>query len=121
MLCAGDEWVISADQPWVYRSQGVQRSNTTKVPGTQQVPFAIGGNSSFPSDWAVAAVLVYNADLSTAQITAIEDYLAASYGLTLARAIAPSPPPVPPPPAPPAPPPPVTAVPPSKQTMGSVV
>lgn len=37
----GDDWVLSSDQPGVYRSQGVLRSFSTKTTFTQQIQLAV--------------------------------------------------------------------------------
>ena len=71
----------------------MQRSSTTLARVDASVPLGINIYPGQTSHWAVAALLVYDADLSTQQIVAIEVYLRVTYGLTLERAVAPSPPP----------------------------
>ncbi len=92
-VCPGRHLQISSDQPWNYRSNGVQRSSTTKTAVTKQIQMSINTAPDQASDWAVAAVLIYDTDLTTSQMMSIEDYLSVTCGIGLGRTIQPSPPP----------------------------
>ena len=76
----GSNWVMSTDQRYLYRSNGVLRGTA----GGGFVPTQIGvnagyaGNSEF-SDWACAETIVYNRQLSQDEIDSTENYLNAKY------------------------------------------
>ena len=69
-------WVVSTDQRNLYRSNGVNRSSASYSLGIGYSP--IGMNTLTPplerSDWAVAAVAVYNCELTLAEILTVEDH-----------------------------------------------
>ena len=74
----GDNWVLSASYRNTYRSNGVTRGIS-------------GGDSNFypmainyvreTSDYQIAEVIIFNRELSTSEVTQVEDYLAKRYGL----------------------------------------
>jgi hypothetical protein len=77
-------WVMSTDQPYMYRSNGTLRNDTNAsggdVPLTGNIPRGINILSSGEvSDWAVAEIIVYNRTLSSTEILAVEAYLRAKY------------------------------------------
>lgn len=75
-----DAWVLATDQMSLFRSQGVQRSTRgTSMSGP--ITPCINCYSSQSSDWAVAAVLVYDRLLDLGTIVEVEGYLADLYGL----------------------------------------
>lgn len=88
-------WVLSTDQQRLYRSQGVQVSPPEDgMLSDIAVQLTINGYNEFEgleslwlSDWAMAAMIVYNRELSLAEITAVEDYFSTLYGLPLERAL----------------------------------
>jgi alpha-tubulin suppressor-like RCC1 family protein len=75
----GAEWVVSAHRNADYRSQGVSRTVTS---ASSTARLCINRSAVYPtevSDWAVAEVLVYNRNLSDAEVAAVEAYLDAKY------------------------------------------
>jgi large repetitive protein len=76
-------WLLSSDQNTVYRANGVQVS--TKTNGMSfSGPLTVNGSNGGPkraSDWQVAEVLVYEGELTLAQIQQLENYFARTYGL----------------------------------------
>ncbi|MEI6743537.1 MAG: fibronectin type III domain-containing protein, partial [bacterium] len=76
-------WLLSSDQNAVYRANGVQVS--TKTNGMSfSGPLTVNGSNGGPkraSDWQVAEVLVYEGELTLAQIQQMENYFARTYGL----------------------------------------
>ena len=84
----GNAWVVSADQPAMYRSQGFDR--TVTAPGTFETGqmninwskyYTSYNYYEVTSDWAVAEIIVYNRTLSNAEIATVEQYLFARYNL----------------------------------------
>ena len=76
-------WLLSSDKNTVYRANGVQVS--TKTNGMSfSGPLTVNGSNGGPkrtSDWQVAEVLVYEDELTLAQIQQMENYFARTYGL----------------------------------------
>ena len=73
----GNQWVLSTDQRLMYRSNGTNRTTGT---GTESTTLTINyGNSSDKSDWAVAEVIVFNRELTSAEYLSVEAYLSAKY------------------------------------------
>lgn len=83
----GTNWVLSADQQYMYRSQGVNRTNVARgVLADYQPPeLTINGFPNTPSDWAMATLLIYRGELSNAQVVAVEDALSSTYDLAMDR------------------------------------
>lgn len=82
-----NDWLVSTDQVSLYRSQGVQRWAQGQYYGDlKPVPLCIGCWPDQPSDWAVAAVLVYNWELPPSGLDVMEEYLHVQYGVRLDRA-----------------------------------
>lgn len=88
----GDSWVVSADRPWRYRSQGVDRAQWGDGAGPYS-PFQLSINaqqlmSGVPherSDWAVAAMILYRRQLSESEVAWVEDWISSTYGVGLER------------------------------------
>lgn len=77
----GTNWVISSDQNNLYRSQGVNRTVANYANGAN-ASLAINHGSYVsvePSDWAVAAVIVFNRTLTTNEIVQVETFLNRRY------------------------------------------
>lgn len=90
----GHNWVLSTDQQWVYRSQGVDRTTIARGEASSTpFPLTINGYPPYPgqaypgqaSDWGVAAVVVYRGELGAAQMAEVEDWLSQVYGVVLGR------------------------------------
>lgn len=80
-------WLLSTDQQWTYRSQGVDRTTVARgEPSSAAVRLCINCAGIQESDWAVGAVLVYAGELSALQMQQVEDYLSVLYGVPLERA-----------------------------------
>ncbi len=75
----GNNWVISSDKHNFYRSNGVTRG--TSGNGTYNTLVDI--NSSEPSDFQIAEVILYNRSLTISEIQQIEAYLSNKYGIGL--------------------------------------
>jgi hypothetical protein len=75
-------WMLSSDQSTLYRAQGVQQGSTTPYTGSS---FAIGVNVFDPSDFDVAAIIIYARAFSTSEMMEMEDFLADLYKLPLNR------------------------------------
>lgn len=71
----------------MYRSQGVDRTNIAKgAPGTQQIGLCINCyHAGEQSDWAAFLFIVYNRELNTSEIIAVEDYISSTYAIPLRR------------------------------------
>ena len=90
--CCGYNWVLSTDQNGLYRANGVQKSTSAGGSSSNQLGInSSGGGYAQPSDWAVAAAIVFSRTLSTVEITMMENWLSQLYGLT-ATVSAPYPP-----------------------------
>ena len=77
----GDNWVLSTNYYSNYRSNGISR--TLYAGGdTALRPIAINHYSGEKSDFQVAEILVFDYKLTDAQILKVEDYLAATYGIS---------------------------------------
>jgi hypothetical protein len=78
MLCGLD--------PFRYRSQGVRRTSTAK-PASYSLAnrISVNGQNSQPSDFAIAAILVYSRELSFEEVLTMEDHLSSLYGIALER------------------------------------
>ena len=79
--CCGYNWVLSTDQNGLYRVNGVQKSTNAGGSGYSQLAInsAYGSYGPELSDWAVAAVVVFNRTLSAAEITTMESWLSQLY------------------------------------------
>ena len=78
----GDDWVFSTDQRYLYRSNGVTRG--AGIGGGTSRQLSINwGNTSQPSTFGVAEVIVYNRQLLFSEYTNIENYLNLKYTATL--------------------------------------
>ena len=81
----GDTWVLSTDQRDMYRSNGTDRTSSVYSNGAaDQLSINYGshtgsGTESETSDWAVAEVIVYDRELTSAEYQAVEAYLNAKY------------------------------------------
>ena len=76
----GTDWVISSDSYQTYRSNGVSR--VTSAGGTSDLPsLAINRFNTNPenSDFMIADIIIFNSQLSSSQITTIENYLMVMY------------------------------------------
>ena len=85
--CCGYNWVLSTDQNGIYRANRVQRS--TSGGGSASANMVVNVNEQ--SDWAIAAVIVYNRTLTSAEYNSVENWLSVAYSLT--ATITPPPPP----------------------------
>jgi hypothetical protein len=81
----GSNWVLGTSFASNYRSNGVSRGTSG---GTATLsPLTINNGTYYTtqaSNFEVAEVLIFNTQLSLAQIAQVEDYLAVSYGITIA-------------------------------------
>ena len=74
----GSIWVVSTDQRNIYRSNGVERGTITN--GTSaHLSINHSNNNSEYSDWAVAEVIIYDRNLTTAEMEDVEAYLDNKY------------------------------------------
>ena len=74
----GRNWVMSTDQNFLYRSNGVTRGSSGGDGLTTRLALNTGGYPE-PSDWQCAEVLVYNRTLSLGEIQQVESYLQFKY------------------------------------------
>ena len=77
-------WVMSTDQPYLYRSNGTSRGNIRSgedAPLASNSPRSMATNVAAyePSDWAIAEIIVYDRTLSSTEILTVEAYLRAKY------------------------------------------
>jgi len=77
----GANWVLSASQNSLYRSNKVTRG--TAGGGTSTRLGVNDGSALEVSDWQTAECIVYNTHLSSGDYIAVEDYLNSKYGLGL--------------------------------------
>jgi len=83
----GLNWVMSTDQPYLYRSNGTRRNDTdqsgVEAPLVSNSPRGVtintGSSPTEISDWAVAEIIVYDRTLSSTEILTVEAYLRAKY------------------------------------------
>ena len=74
----GRNWVMSTDQNFLYRSNGVLRGSSGGSGLTTRLGLNTGANGE-PSDWQCAEVLVYNRTLDFTEIAKVESYLQFKY------------------------------------------
>jgi hypothetical protein len=80
----GTNWVISVDQQYFYRPNGDTDHEGTAGGGL--IPSVIGINlnsNEKTSSWQLAEVIVYDRELSGAEIESMESYYGTKYGITL--------------------------------------
>jgi hypothetical protein len=77
----GTNWVISADQRNIYRSQGVSRTLANYTNGSSASLSINHGLFTEYSDWACSCVIVYNRELSTNEIIQVETFLMRRYNI----------------------------------------
>lgn len=78
----GTAWVLSTDQNNIYRSQGVDRTIAAGgTPSYGRLAVNTGNIPSETSDWAIAAVAVYNRTLTLAEIRQVEYFLNTRYAV----------------------------------------
>eukprot|EP01083_Nonionella_stella_P047795 127939_1 len=78
----GSDWVFSTDQRNMYRSNGVDRtiSSQTSSHANEQYRLSINvGRLGGPSDFAIAAIIVFDYELSLDEYGCVEQYLFMKY------------------------------------------
>eukprot|EP01083_Nonionella_stella_P313608 1126540_1 len=79
----GSNWVFSTDQRNMYRSNGIDRtiaSQSSKYANNQyRLCINTGNYPTQPSDFAIAAILVFDYELSLNEYECVEEYLFAKY------------------------------------------
>ena len=76
----GDNWVLSTDQKNMYRSNGIDRTESGISGGlSAQIGINYSNQSVSYSDWACAEVIIYDRELTSAEYEAVEAYLNAKY------------------------------------------
>jgi uncharacterized repeat protein (TIGR02543 family) len=81
----GNNWVLGTSFASNYRSNGVSRGTSGGT--TPLGPLSINYGTYFASqssNFEVAEVLIFNSQLTAAQIAQVEDYLSVTYGITIA-------------------------------------
>ena len=73
----GTNWVVSIDKHNYYRSNGTTRGTS----GNGAYSTAVDLNSSEPSSFQIAEVIVYNRALTDSEIATVESYLRTKYGI----------------------------------------
>jgi hypothetical protein len=81
----GNAWVVSTDQNNMYRGQGINQTIGTPTGcASSQISINHGtSQSTEPSDWAVAEVMVYNRTLTATEYGIVEAYLMAKWYNTI--------------------------------------
>lgn len=82
----GTDWVLSTDQNYLYRSNGVQRG-TGSSGSAPQIGLNYGAYNEY-SAWQCAEVIVFNRHLTSAEYTKVEQYLSFKYGIALNGTVA---------------------------------
>ena len=82
----GDHWLLSTDTVRMYRANGtiVKSGNNNfndMVTSKWTINAGSHANENERSDWACAAMLHYNRDLSLVEIQLVESWLASMYGV----------------------------------------
>lgn len=77
----GDNWVISTDYAYNYRSNGVDRVTAANTGDSYLRPIGVNWDGTEPSDFQIAEVIIYDKLLSISEIKRVEDYLATTYGI----------------------------------------
>lgn len=88
-----DGWLLSTDQHYMYRSQGLDRTlpqvaaqaSNVSAPRSPVTGACINCQSNVSSDWALAALVAYSRELSLYEMMQVEDHLAALYDVPLDR------------------------------------
>ncbi len=69
-----EDWFLSTDQNSLFRSNGVDKSNTGAIENNGLPSLAVN-DGVFPtqvSNWEIAEILIFNASLSTSQVEIVE-------------------------------------------------
>lgn len=80
----GNNWVIGASFEYNYRSNGTSRGSSGGVNYMPPMSINYGNYPAERSDFEVAEVLIFDYKLSATQLAQVENYLAQSYGVSLA-------------------------------------
>ena len=83
----GTDWVLSTDQNYLYRSNGVQRG-TGSSGSAPQIGLNYGSFTGEYSDWQCAEVIVFNRHLNATEYGQVEQYLSYKYGIALNGTVA---------------------------------
>ena len=100
--CCGSNWVLSTDQNDLYRANGFDkfddRTQSEVMSSSNRLAVNIHewGQYGDSSDWAIAAVVVFNRTLSDAEISSVERWLAQLYRLSIRTTDPTKPPSLPP-------------------------
>eukprot|EP00798_Chlamydomonas_sp_ICE-L_P030983 gene30983-7090_t len=80
----GDEWVVSCDTKQLYRSNKVQRNNQIFIGNSTRLTINYGKFVAVESsDWACADVIVFDRELTNAEMLGVEEYLYKKHSLTI--------------------------------------
>eukprot|EP00798_Chlamydomonas_sp_ICE-L_P029856 gene29856-17951_t len=80
----GDEWVVSCDTKQLYRSNKVQRNNLIVNGNSTRLTINYGDFVAVESsDWACAEVIVFDRELTNAEMLGVEEYLYKKHSLTI--------------------------------------
>lgn len=75
-----NNWVLGVDQNNYFRTNKVDRYTGTPA-GTTYSRLAINGHDAIGSNCHIAEIIIYDRTLSAAEITVVENYLSAKYGV----------------------------------------
>jgi hypothetical protein len=81
----GTDWVISTDQRYLYRSNGVTRGTNGSSEGDLTINM---GQYSETSDWQCAEVIIFDRQLTQSEYEDVEEYLSKKYNIPLNGAVA---------------------------------
>eukprot|EP00798_Chlamydomonas_sp_ICE-L_P005484 gene5484-5568_t len=80
----GDEWVVSCDTKQLYRSNKVQRNNLIVNGNSTRLTINYGDFVAVQSsDWDCAEVIVFDRELTNAEMLGVEEYLYKKHSLTI--------------------------------------
>jgi hypothetical protein len=81
----GTDWVISTDQRYLYRSNGVTRGTNGSSEGDLTINM---GQHSEKSDWQCAEVIIFDRQLTQSEYEDVEEYLSKKYNIPLNGTVA---------------------------------
>lgn len=94
-MYADDQWVVSTDQPYKYRSNGYDRtdvtlidnSNNVKVDIVLPVELSVNTLNNFESDFEIICVMAYTRCLSEDEIVLVEHWLSNYYRIPITKTL----------------------------------
>ena len=77
------DWLLSSQSAPMYRGNGVDYTTGSGSPGTGNLMINAGYFGNHISDWACAAIIIFNEELELEEVMCIEEHLNAKYNLSI--------------------------------------